>query len=643
MQSAKLQFKIQNFRLFSFTFHFWRNKNGQSLIEILIAVGLLTIILPALIVAIVASREGKAQEGQRLEATALHREAEEAVRSVRERDWITFAVNNTYHPAISDSYWTLAQNSENVNGYTRQIVISDAQRDLNGQIVQSGGTVDTSTKKVVTSVSWTTPFPSSLQTVSYYQRYLANTAWTQTTDTDFNAGSHNNTQTVGSGSNASVELTQSVGGGTDYGNKFRLTATSSIGSMTTTGHKTSLRFTAQESKTVSAIRVYLQTENKSSPAYRYGIQTNNPVGDIPSGTWVNNYFRVYTATTTGWQIITLSTPLLLNSGTIYHIVVEPDGSPSSQNYIALRRSTPPNYLYPKTNAQDLNANTLFKAGTTANWATQNSQPIYELNFSDATFEGNPYDSSAEVAVFSNTFIGEKFTYTGQTQNAQSVTFYVRKQGTPAGNLDFIVQQIGGSTTTCTVNSSGVGTNNAPVTCTFGSPVTLSNGAQYRVYLRSQTSASGNDYRLYRLVNPSDANYNSINYDATNSIYTISTNGGSTWTDTSGTNLNWDVGGFFFTFPGSATYPTSGQFTSQVSPNFGNVAFNYITWSANTPAGTSVSLEISIDGGVYIGPFPAPSSIPLPNINGSTIRFRATLNSNGSQTPTLNDVSINYSP
>ena len=77
----------------------------------------------------------------------------------------------------------------------------------------------------------------------------------------------------------------------------------------------------------------------------------------------------------------------------------------------------------------------------------------------------------------------------------------------------------------------------------------------------------------------------------------------------------------------------------------NVAFNYITWSANTPAGTSVSLEVKIGADPYMGPFTAPTSIPLPNIEGSTILFRATLNSSGdgSQTPTLNDVSINYSP
>src|SRR3990167_3628807 len=59
--------------------------SGQSLVEILIAIGLTGILLPALLTGLVSSREGKAQEGQRLQATALLRESEEAIRSVREK------------------------------------------------------------------------------------------------------------------------------------------------------------------------------------------------------------------------------------------------------------------------------------------------------------------------------------------------------------------------------------------------------------------------------------------------------------------------------------------------------------------------------------------------------------------------------
>ena len=43
---------------------------GQSLVEILLTIGLAAIILPALLVGILASRGGRAQQDQQLQATA---------------------------------------------------------------------------------------------------------------------------------------------------------------------------------------------------------------------------------------------------------------------------------------------------------------------------------------------------------------------------------------------------------------------------------------------------------------------------------------------------------------------------------------------------------------------------------------------
>lgn len=610
-------------------------KSGQSLIEILIAIGLTGILLPALLTGLVASREGKAQENQRLQAAALLKESEEAIRSIREKGWTNISTNGTYDVAVSGSEWVLTPcPCPQISGYSRQVVIADAQRDANGNIVDSGGTLDPSTKKITATVSWQTPFASSLELISYYQRYLGNAVWVQTTDADFNAGTHNNTQTVGSGSSASVELTQSAGGGGEYGNKFRVEATSAIGNMTTTTTKTSLRFTAQESKTVNAIRVYLHTESRNSPAYRYGLQANS-AGDLPSGTYLTS--GTLTATSEGWKTIAVPA-YTLTAGGVYHIVVEPQGSPSNRDYIALRQSSPLNNLYPKTNTPDPKAAALFTSDG-LNWS-QGSQPIYELDFSDSTYEGNPYESNLEVAVFGANFVGEKFTFDKTDQTATDISFYVRRQGNPGADLDVeLSDTASGQTFTCSIPKSQIGGSYSYQSCTFSSPITLKQNTTYRIYLRSIRSSSGKDYRIQRIETTNFTNFNLITYDATNSVYTSSNDSGGSWADAN----NWDIGGFYFTVQGSTTYPSSGQFTSQLSANFGNVAFNNITWTASTPAGTSISLEVSIDGGAYIGPFTSPSAIPLPNINGSTIRFRATLTSDGTQTPTLNDVSINYSP
>jgi len=162
---------------------------GQSLIELLLVIGLTAIILPAILTGLVASRSGKVQQNLRLDAVTLLKEAQEAVRNVREKDWNTFAVNGTFHPEIAvNNSWSLIANPETVNGFTRQVVISDVNRDpITGAIVLTGGTLDPSTKKVVTTVSWSTPTPSSVTSTTYIAR-LDNITYTETLKAQFDAG-----------------------------------------------------------------------------------------------------------------------------------------------------------------------------------------------------------------------------------------------------------------------------------------------------------------------------------------------------------------------------------------------------------------------------------------------------------------------
>lgn len=163
-------------------------QKSQSLIELLVVIGISSILLPALFMGLVASREGKAQQAQRLNAVSFLKETEEIVRNIREKGWATFAVNGTFHPVISDSSWILAPNAETINDFTRQIIISDVFRDANGTIVSSGGNVDPSTKKVTIAISWNLPNQAVLQSDMYLTRYLDNLSWTQTTEADFDLG-----------------------------------------------------------------------------------------------------------------------------------------------------------------------------------------------------------------------------------------------------------------------------------------------------------------------------------------------------------------------------------------------------------------------------------------------------------------------
>jgi hypothetical protein len=163
------------------------------LIEVLLAFAISAILLPALLVSFVASRQGKVQQNQRLDATMLATEGTTAVRSVSEMGWPSISTNGTYHPALVNNAWSLASGSETVNGFSRYITIADVYRNASGAIATSGGTLDPSTKKVTVTVSWNSLFPTSVQS-TYFVGRTDNTAYTQSTFNDFNAGIKNTVQ-----------------------------------------------------------------------------------------------------------------------------------------------------------------------------------------------------------------------------------------------------------------------------------------------------------------------------------------------------------------------------------------------------------------------------------------------------------------
>lgn len=170
------------------------NRFGQSLVELILAVALASILLPALLTGLVSSREGKAQQDNRLTATTYLKEAVEAVRTVREAGWSGIAINGTYYPQRTPTSWTLTLGMETLlTTFNRYIVISDAQRDQNGALVASGGTPDHSTKRIQVVVSWNQPFSYQVSQTLYLSRFLQNDTYSQTTETEFLGGVTTNT------------------------------------------------------------------------------------------------------------------------------------------------------------------------------------------------------------------------------------------------------------------------------------------------------------------------------------------------------------------------------------------------------------------------------------------------------------------
>jgi type II secretory pathway pseudopilin PulG len=183
--------------------------DGQLLVELLMAMALTAIMLPALLVGLVASRGGKAQMQQRLDATTLSKEAYDAFRIVREKGWNFVSNNGMYYPVLDGNTWELATGSATIGGFARYITISDVYRDAAGNIMSSGA-VDPSTKKVTITVSWDTPQSSSVS-ATYYVVRTDNQVYTQGTYAEFNAGTKTNTQ-VTDPSDGRVKLSSNTKG-----------------------------------------------------------------------------------------------------------------------------------------------------------------------------------------------------------------------------------------------------------------------------------------------------------------------------------------------------------------------------------------------------------------------------------------------
>lgn len=188
----------------------FNSNKGQMLVEILLVIAITAIMLPALLTGLISSKQGKAQQGQRVQAIALMREGVEILRNLKEQSWSYIATAGTYYPEITDNNWSLASGSENIGTHTREIEITDVYRDSAGNIVTSGGAYDPSTKRAVITVSWGTPLSSNVSSTLYFTRYANNESSEQTTETDFDEGDNEGTivTNVGGG-----EVTLEAGGG----------------------------------------------------------------------------------------------------------------------------------------------------------------------------------------------------------------------------------------------------------------------------------------------------------------------------------------------------------------------------------------------------------------------------------------------
>ncbi|MEM3402372.1 MAG: hypothetical protein QXH08_04010, partial [Candidatus Hadarchaeales archaeon] len=306
------------------------------------------------------------------------------------------------------------------------------------------------------------------------------------------------------------------------------------------------------------------------------------------------------------------------------------------SWLQPRRSSPLNSKIPKTQASDSSANTLWFNGSS--WSTQNYQPIYVLQ-SSAGYEGNPFDTDSVYNIYGNYWRAEKFT-PSQNLTVDKIGAYVKDNGDPAGNLEWAIREDGSTTDLYS------GTLATPTETTTSyqwiekdvTDFTLNAGTTYRFILRSPSSTSAVCYqwRFPRTIGSGLA-YENTTYDGVSSLFSYSSNGGSTWSDDNTRDAT-----FYFTYITGGGYYTSGWLESSKFDAGDNVLWGTISWTATTPSGTSITVKVrSSSDNVNWSAWSVVSNGQFLNLEKQYLQYRVELAGTPSATPSFENIKISY--
>ena len=563
------------------------NQRGQSLLEIIVALAIFALIGSVMAPFIVGSFVGLERGGEQTQAEALAQEGMESIRSIRDSAWNEIFYNQSA-AIVSSGQWILAGEgtTEQIGQFTKTITFSDVCRNTSAEIASCPGDyTDVHSKKITVIVDWEAMIgaTNSVQQVAYLTNWDSQ-EWIQT---DWLGGSgqniwSNQTKYLTDDNNIDIstagEAKLKIIGETGYGSNFIIDDVFGAGVMSKRAYQTSLRFKAQNSKTVNAIRVYLEHE-KTSPTYRYGLQSDN--NGVPSGVWLGDNSQAYgdyLATSAGWQIINLEEQATLTANTTYHLVIhyQPPYRIGGQHAIELGRSDPSNFIHPYDSSPDPSSNVLWSEDGGISWSVKDYQPIYVLDFLDDTHEGNPYHERAVHEIYSTFYFGEQLTITGTDKILSEISFLVSEnnQG-PEDDLYVTVYDVTHSEEmehgTIATDDDTVNTEYTWVTYNLPSSLTLIVGNTYRVSLSSPLSDIQQHYQVRSVYHDNIADLNEINYDGINSYLITSNDNGATWNTT---NINHDIGGFYFS---KAMYETSGELISSAFDMGSSLKSQIIEW------------------------------------------------------------------
>ena len=151
--------------------YFNKTDSGFFLIEVVVATALTATIIIFLLGLVQDTVKISQASLERTQASYLLEEGQEAVKTIRDDAWTNISsVGNgvTQYLSWNGSKWTFSSTDSPIDNFSRSVVFEAVSRDANDDIVTTGGTVDTRTRKVTVTVSWNTSSGAKTESLVFY-------------------------------------------------------------------------------------------------------------------------------------------------------------------------------------------------------------------------------------------------------------------------------------------------------------------------------------------------------------------------------------------------------------------------------------------------------------------------------------------
>lgn len=191
-----------------------QHKKGESILEILLAVAIFAIVLPAILYTMGALASSQPERNIFFDALVYTEETKNTIQQLKSANWDAVATSGDYSLETLNDVDTLVPvpitPTPDARGFSRIIHIEDVRRN-NGIIVSEGGVVDGATKKITIDISWVSS-QLPITTVFYITRSDSLSSLEFTNSADFSQGAIllNGTKIQPSGAGDDAEITLDV-------------------------------------------------------------------------------------------------------------------------------------------------------------------------------------------------------------------------------------------------------------------------------------------------------------------------------------------------------------------------------------------------------------------------------------------------